>query len=394
MVRPLGLYVHIPFCERKCLYCDFLSFTAGNDLKKLYVDLLVDELKQWDNFLSTSDFNISTVFFGGGTPTCLSADELVRVGNAIHEMKVFRGDNIKDGSCKGEIEYTVEMNPATVLKSHIKAFNDMGVNRISLGLQSARNEELKILGRIHKWEDFLNCYSSLRESGFDNLNVDLMSSIPGQTLDSYKDTLEKVVSLEPEHISAYSLIIENGTPFEEMQQSGEILLPDEDEDRKMYALTKKLLKDYGLRRYEISNYSIHGKECRHNLVYWSGGSYLGVGLGASSYIDNKRWRNPDNMKEYRRTVLDRAIVENTMGSAVSLSEREQMEEYMFLGLRKTSGISINGFFKEFGVKLKHIYGDVVGRLLENNLLAQSGDYLYLTERGIDVSNMVLAEFLL
>lgn len=393
--KPLSLYIHIPFCVRKCLYCDFVSFRKCDEEKEQYLLALFQEMERWKAWIADY-YTIQTVFIGGGTPTCLLPEQLCRLGEAI-----------KNYFCLTEqAEYTIEANPGTVTKEHITALKHMGVNRISLGLQSAQNEELKELGRIHSYEDFLQTYELLRQEEFSNINVDLMADIPGQTLQSYRDTLEKVLKLEAEHISSYSLIIEPGTPFYERKEKGLLLIPDEETDREMYRLTQELLLQKGYQRYEISNYAKEGKACRHNLAYWSGTDYLGIGMAASSYLQGMRFTQTAVWDEYLASAEDfekDKVTEDSFLSVVSsytdfthLTKEEKMEEFMFLGLRKMQGISRKEFTKCFGITIESVYGEVLERFFSQNLLAEdkNSDRIYLTNRGIDVSNYVLSEFIL
>lgn len=393
-LKPLALYVHVPFCVQKCLYCDFPSGTAAPQEKKLYVDALIRELEEWYPLIK-DHYQIRSVFIGGGTPTCLPPEELLRLGEIIRHL-TGRKTWLPD-----QMEYTIEANPGTITGEHVLAFQGMGVNRVSLGLQSAQDTELKALGRIHTWKDFLVSYHMLREAGIGNINVDLMADIPGQSPDSYRDTLEKVVSLKPEHISAYSLIVEPGTPFYEMQQRGQLQIPDEETDRQMYHSTKTFLRQQGYERYEISNYSIPGKECRHNKTYWELGEYLGVGLLASSCFNGYRFSGIPEMESYLKynpkpEVRDIREILPERTETIFLTTRMQMEEFMFLGLRMCEGVSRQKFEERFQRKLEDVYGTVIDGLKKKRLLAENGnhDRIYLTDRGLDLSNAVMAEFLL
>lgn len=380
--KPLSLYVHIPFCVQKCLYCDFLSTSASNESKDAYVNALIKEIDIWKEEIH-SKYQVNTIFIGGGTPTCLSPYQLHSIGTKLQEICSLQK--------MPPIEFTIEANPGTITESHIQIMKEIGVNRVSLGLQSAQNNELKRLGRIHTYEDFVDSYELLRIHGFNNINIDLMADIPEQTLDSYHSTLEQVLSLEPEHISSYSLIVEEGTPFYQMQEEGKLFIPDEDTDRKMYELTCELLREKGYVRYEISNYAKPARECRHNLTYWQMGEYLGIGLGASSYLGGYRFSNEQRMSEYLKSYRgkDKELYHK-------LSKREEMEEFVFLGLRMMKGISLSEYKRRFGVDFQDVYQDIVDSLIKKCLLAESRnhDRIYLTNRGIDVSNVVLAEFLL
>lgn len=388
-----SLYIHIPFCVRKCLYCDFLSMAAEDAVKDQYIQALLRELDAWKGILQ--GYRLHTIFVGGGTPTCLSPRQMELFTRGLCQM-------LSPLDREEGLEFTVEANPGTVLPEHLSLFGEAGVNRISLGLQSAQNRELEALGRIHSYEDFLETYDLLREYGFSNLNVDLMADIPRQSLASYEDTLKKVISLKPEHISAYSLIVEEGTPFYHMEEEGVLEIPSEEVDRQMYRRTEELLGEAGYRRYEISNYARPGYACRHNLVYWNAGEYLGVGLGASSCLGGTRFQNTGNLSEYLSYFNRERDFGNSMENQPvfqemqRLTENARKEEFMFLGLRKMEGISAAEFQKRFGESLWEVYGRVISTLIHQDLMKKSadGERIFLTRRGIDVSNVVLAEFLL
>lgn len=326
-----------------------------------------------------------SVFFGGGTPSVYPSLYISEIIELLNRKKVL----------KENAEITIEVNPGTVTLSKLKTYMALGINRLSIGLQSADDDELKRLGRIHDYHDFLETFDHARNAGFQNINIDLMSAIPGQTILSYEHTLGKIVSLNPEHISAYSLIIEEETPFYEMYgRNDEMnLLPSEEEEREMYYMTKQYLAENGYVRYEISNYAKHGYECRHNLKYWSREDYYGFGIAAASLVDNERYTNTSDRAFYIREMgrTDKVREEHT-----KLSVSEQMEEYMFLGLRKMEGISYQQFQQCFGTNIHEIYGEVIEREIKRELLIwdEKAQRLYLSEKGIDVSNMVMAQFLL
>lgn len=364
--KSLGIYIHIPFCVRKCKYCDFLSGPADVDVQKQYMEMLLTEMEQNKGLLKNSC--IRTVFFGGGTPSILAGEEIAKILSRLDEL----------GTIKENAEVSIEVNPGTVTEEKLLCWKAAGINRISFGLQSADNEELKRLGRIHTWEEFEENYHLARVCGFTNINVDLMSALPGQTVDSWRTTMERVLTLEPEHISAYSLIIEEGTPFYETYAQHPELLPSEEEERAMYYETKAFLEKKGYERYEISNYAKPGYECRHNLSYWERIDYLGFGLGAASLFGNVRKSNQTEMSEY--------LLGNFDGEQEVLDEISAMEEYFFLGLRKMKGIDWTPY--------KEHYQKTVEKLMSEKLIEQDGDYIRLTELGIDVSNYVLSEFLI
>ncbi len=381
-MRKLSLYVHIPFCQRKCHYCDFLSAPASGGEQKEYVKALCHEIrsegKEYKGAL------IDTIFFGGGTPSLLTGVELGEIMTTLRENFAVEKD----------AEITLEVNPGTVDWERLKAWQRHGINRLSVGLQSAANEELKELGRIHTWEEFLTTWKSIRDCGFSNVNIDLMSALPGQTLTSYENTLRRVLELRPEHISAYSLMIEEDTPFYRRFGRGgdeEYRLPSEEEDRRMYERTKELLGEAGYERYEISNYSIPGYECGHNTGYWTGKEYLGLGLGASSYTGDMRFSRESKLEVYICKILSG---ESTVVWQQRLDLQERMEEFMFLGLRMMRGVSPKRFKELFGIALEERYEKQLIKLKEMGLLEETREgRLALTERGIDVSNQVFVEFL-
>ena len=380
--KKLSLYLHIPFCASKCHYCDFLSGPDTKENIERYVELLCKEIRIKAEPLKAEEKITDTVFFGGGTPSLLEPGQMIKIMSTLREE--FR--------ILPEAEISLELNPGTVCKEKLKTYQQLGINRLSIGLQSANNEELKRLGRIHTYEEFLNTWQEVKRLGFSNINIDLMSSLPGQTLESYRNTLEKITSLKPEHISAYSLIIEEGTNFhnwygEEGEKTKE--LPSEETDREMYYLTKTILRENGYERYEISNYSLTTHECRHNIGYWTGKPYLGMGLGASSYRNQERFQNEGRMKEYEDKIL---LGKDPIMERIPLELTERMQEFMFLGLRRMKGISEKDFSTEFGISLEQVYGDKLRALESQQLLAYDQGRWYLTERGIDVSNRVFVEF--
>ena len=395
----LSLYIHIPFCVRKCGYCDFLSAPADEKARDRYVQALLMEIERYRG-TETADRKIKTLYIGGGTPSILSVNQLDCI---IQKIKC--NFNFCD-----DIEASMEMNPGTASKEKCRALYQMGINRLSIGLQSTNDMELKTLGRIHSYEDFLNTYTWCREAGFQNINVDLMAALPYQTVESYTTGLRKIIHIAPEHISAYSLILEEGTPFYQKYNSGCYPLPDEEQERLMYRETEQILAQAGYERYEISNYAKKGYACRHNLVYWQGGDYLGLGLGSSSYMDGVRFHNTTDLNTY---VNHCAYVEDRE----ELSVQAKMEEFMFLGLRVMAGVSGTEFEKRFGKTMEDVYGDVLRKHEEEGLLrierkeARKEDRkeaaaaepakgktnierVMLTTKGVDVSNYVFADFLL
>lgn len=389
--KKAGLYLHIPFCVKKCNYCDFLSFPTTEQEKQWYAEKLNQEIKERSYLLK--DRSVDTVFLGGGTPSLFSGAQIDCIMENIN-----RYYNIEE-----TVEITMEMNPATVTKESLTAYKAAGINRISFGVQSMKNQELALLGRIHRVEDFLKNYQAAREVGFDNINLDLMLALPNQTIKDVVSNLEEAIKLNPEHLSCYGLIIEEGTPFyekyreqEERRQAGEEWaedeLPTENLERDMYQCTYEVLKGAGYEQYEISNYSKKGYQCRHNLKYWERGEYLGFGLGAASFLGDRRWSNITDRKAYlsldMKTQQERLIAEEEVIDTTSA-----MEEFMFLGLRKIMGISMETFAQTFGVEYKEIYGNVHSKMVLQGLLIEEGDRVYLSRQGIDVSNYVMREFM-
>lgn len=380
--KELELYIHIPFCVKKCSYCDFLSAPATEQTREAYMAALFAEIE--GRAKDYKDRIVTSVFIGGGTPSLLS-------GDCINQLM----EHIREGFTLAEdAEITMEVNPGTATAEKLTAFYAAGINRLSIGMQSAQEKELKMLGRIHDFDGFCQVYREAVEAGFTNINVDVMSGLPGQTIASYRDTLEKVLHLEPmpQHISAYSLIVEEGTPFAAMAERGELPLPEEDTERAMYEETIEVLAKYGFHRYEISNYARGGYECRHNVGYWIRRDYLGLGIGAASLIDNVRFQNGRDLNTYLAHPF--ACREEEQ----SLTTQEQMEETMFLGLRLVRGVSYEDFEKQYGKSPEEVYGEVIAKNAADGLLTvreeeNRGRYLALTKRGLDVSNYVMAQFL-
>ncbi len=373
----MELYLHMPFCVRKCAYCDFLSFPTDQETQNLYTRRLREDIDAMGK--KYGDIPVETIFIGGGTPSV--PDSALIVGIMEHVRKAF---HVAEGA-----EISMEANPGTVTREKLTDYRRAGINRLSFGLQSANDRELKLLGRIHTWAEFLESFHLARECGFTNINIDLMSALPGQTRESWKDTLKRVTDLNPEHISAYSLIIEDGTPFGEKygSEEGRKLLPDEDSEREMYHETKRFLRDCGYERYEISNYAKPGRECRHNIGYWTGVPYLGLGLGASSYMDGCRFAVNSDMKQY---------LEEKPGmftDVEKLTKKDMEEEFFYVGLRMTAGVSLTEFERRFGVSAKDVYPGLMETFVEEKAAVFQGDRFVLTDYGLDVSNYIMAQFL-
>lgn len=376
----LELYVHIPFCIRKCLYCDFLSAPADETTIHAYMKALQEEIRE--SAADFGDYIVVSVFVGGGTPSIAWTKDMEDVLATIKQNFVLAED----------AEITIEVNPGTVDDEKLKSYRAAGINRLSIGLQSARDEELFRIGRIHTWQQFLDCYKAAVAAGFENVNVDVMSALPGQNLEQYLETLQKVLELRPgvTHISAYSLIVEEGTKLYEKVQNGEWQEPDEELDRLMYCRTKEILSQAGYQRYEISNYAKPGFECRHNCGYWQRREYIGFGIGAASFVSQRRFQNSADLLQYIQTPTECREAEQ------KLSLQEQMEEFMFLGLRMTEGVSLKEFEQQFHVSMRQVYENVINQERKDGLLEyrDSGKRLALTERGLDLSNYCMHKFLL
>ena len=416
--KELELYIHIPFCVKKCDYCDFLSFSADEQTQRSYVAALQKELVFYG--AKYKGRRITTIFIGGGTPSWLREESMQAVMETVYQNFAVDGD----------AEITIECNPGTVTEHKFEVYRKIGINRLSIGLQSAHNDELKILGRIHTYEQFLKTYDMARKHGFTNINIDLMSSLPGQTPDIFCDSLHRVLQLKPEHISAYSLIIEKGTPFYELykfdavrQEAGMQTesLPTEEEEYQTTKMTQHILKEAGYHWYEVSNFAKPGYECRHNIGYWKRVDYLGVGLGASSLIDNVRYSNTRDLYTYlseceniHDCYMQYPLTEGVTGSAVysadgthllvpavnlhaaaeQTTRNEQMEEFMFLGLRMRDGFYREEFTQAFGIPIEAVYGDALNHLQQEELLLKREGRIYLTDKGMDLNNYVVAQFML
>lgn len=382
--KKLELYFHIPFCVRKCLYCDFLSAPGDEATRNAYMEALLTEVR--GRAEEYREYMVDTIFIGGGTPSVVDGVWIERLMELVRE--VFQ--------LSEKAEITIEVNPGTVDAGKLRQYFRAGINRLSIGLQSAKDEELKGLGRIHTRQQFLDTYQLAGNVGFSNINVDVMSALPGQTLESYCETLEALIGLppQPEHISAYSLIVEEGTPFGELDAAGKLSLPDEDCERAMYEATAEILGKAGYERYEISNYAKKGFACRHNCGYWRRVDYVGFGIGAASLVAEGRFQNGSNMVEYLTNPL------GCRSQVQWLTTKEQMEEFMFLGLRMCSGVSVKDFQETFGKSVEEVYGNVIEKNIADGLLQYlyaedaTDRHLALTLRGMDISNYVMAQFLL
>lgn len=386
-MTPVAIYIHIPYCVRKCLYCDFLSFGVGEMSREekdrcfeVYVNRLLQEI---DGYRQEAVI-VKSVFFGGGTPSLLPEDMLIKILCKLKDCFAFETN----------AEITLEANPGTVTEEKLAAYLEAGINRISFGLQSTVDWELRTIGRIHDYATFLENYRGAVAAGFDNINIDLMSALPGQTLESYRNTLERVLALEPKHISAYSLIIEEGTPFYERYGNPKTVscdgfppLPDEDTERDMYVLTRRMLAQHGYEQYEISNYAKCGYSSLHNITYWKREPYIGLGLGASSFYGGKRYKNEASLELYLDHFIDPDSVEVP-------DMEDAMEETMFLGLRMNEGVNEEAFRTTFGKPIECVYPGVTERLIKEGLVVREDGCIRLTEKGMDLSNYVSCEYIL
>ena len=393
----MELYIHIPFCVKKCDYCDFLSGPFDADVRRLYTDALCKEIKWWG--IRHSDKRIVSIYIGGGTPSWLEVEYMAKIMDTVH--KYFRVDP--------QAEVTIEVNPGTVSSEHFNVYRSVGINRISIGLQSANEDELRILGRVHTYDRFLHTFEFARVAGFSDVSVDIMTGLPGQTPAKLLNTIHQVTRLQPEHISAYALIIEKGTPFYDRYKFDAVkqhagmeteALPNEDQEYELYKTAQAELVAHGYEQYEISNYAKKGHVCQHNIGYWKRVPYLGMGIGAASLVDERRFSNERDIHSYIAHSAD-LINENfkqaspmvNPDSVQELSRQSAMEEFMFLGLRMNAGISRNEFRQAFGIEIDGVYGAVIQKLRSEGLLEAAEGRIFLNDRGLDLSNYAMAQFL-
>ena len=374
-MKEMSLYIHIPFCKQKCLYCDFPSYAGKESLINEYIRALNEEILR-----KCSKYKIASIFVGGGTPSYL---------NEINLESLLKTINLLD--FKDDFEFTIECNPGTLNEKKLVLMKNYNVNRISMGLQTTNDNLLKEIGRIHSFEEFKKNYNQARKAGFENINVDLMFGLPNQHMKDWKASLEDVMSLEPDHISAYSLIIEEGTCFYNLYNNDKLNIPNEEEERSMYLFTKGFLEDYGYNQYEISNYAKVNKECFHNKVYLKCNEYLGLGVSASSFVDEKRFKNIDDIKIYIEKINNNEdVTEEIHVNNIN----DDMEEFMFMGLRMIEGIDLKTFKKRFGKDVFDIYDEVIKNNIKKGLLVVDSEKLYLSEKGIELSNYVMSDFIL
>lgn len=381
MLNELGIYIHIPFCKQKCYYCDFVSYSNKCSEVKEYIESLKKEIEEFD----FSNYKVTSIYIGGGTPSYIDSIYIVEILSELKEKLKCNLIEFKD------IEITIEVNPGTVDTKKLNDYKKSGINRLSIGLQSTKNDILKKIGRIHTYQEFLEIYKLARETGFKNINIDLMIGIPGQKIGDLKNTLQDIIKLEPEHISVYSLIIEENTPIEKMLENGEIKLPDEDLERNMYWYVKNTLELNGYNHYEISNFAKLGKESRHNLNCWNQEEYIGFGVAAHSYLNGIRFSNTINVEEYIQHIEDNRKEEN-----IQIEESQSLEdkknEFMMLGFRKIQGVDIARFKEKFIDNPIFLYRENLNKLVEERLIEVDLNHIKLTNKGIDLANLVFEEF--
>ena len=379
-MNELGLYIHIPFCARKCYYCDFISYVKKQDKIEAYFNALINEIEQESKNIKKEDI-VTTIYIGGGTPSFVDAKYITKIIETIENYYMVEKN----------VEITIEVNPGTVDENKLKEYKKCGINRLSIGLQSTKNELLKEIGRIHTYKEFLNCYNSARKIGFSNINVDLMLGLPNQTMKNLEESLNKVINLNPEHISLYSLIVEENTPIEKMLQDGTLSLPPEELEREMYWKTKEILEKNKYTHYEISNFAKESYESKHNSNCWGQKEYLGFGLAAHSYYENKRYCNTNSIEEYCKNIentnskSNRTIVEEQ-------SQEEKQKEYMMLGLRMLKGVNIQEFKNKFVNNPIFVYHKELEKLINEDLIEIDLNQIKLTNKGLNFANLVWEEF--
>ena len=380
----LGIYIHIPFCKQKCYYCDFISFVNKECYIEKYVQTLKNEIDSYD----LSKYNITTIYIGGGTPSVVPSKE---IGNILDKIK----EKIKKNSTKWEdIEITIEVNPGTVDKQKLQDYIRFGINRLSIGLQSTNNKLLKEIGRIHTFEEFLTTYKLAKEVGFKNINIDLMIGLPNQRIEDIKESLNKIIKLNPTHISIYSLIVEEGTKIKKLLDNNKLKLPDEELERQMYWYVKNTLELHGYNHYEISNFAKEKKESKHNMNCWGQKEYIGFGCAAYSYLNDIRYGNTISIEKYinikdfknQKEIEEIRVIDEVQ----NLEDKEK--EYMLLGLRKIKGVSIQKFKEKYIQNPIYLFKKELEKLVNEDLLVIDGDYIRLTNKGLDLANIVWEEF--
>lgn len=380
-MKELGIYVHIPFCKQKCYYCDFISYANKEEKTKEYVKCIQKEIEIESKKYSKDEYEITTIYLGGGTPSYISA---LYIENIINVIKL--NYNVKDNA-----EITIEMNPGTVNEEKILIYEKIGINRVSIGLQTTNDKLLKQIGRIHTYEEFLNCYKLVSKSKINNINVDLMLALPNQTIEDLEESLQKVINLKPNHISLYSLILEEGTKLEKMVSENIVKLPEEDLEREMYWKTKRILEKNGYNHYEISNFAKEGYKSKHNMNCWSQKEYLGFGVAAHSYVNRKRYCNTNNIEEYISNIK-KGKIENNRTVCEIQNKIDEQKEFMMLGLRKIEGLNIQEFKNKFVENPIYVFHKELEKLVNEDLIEIDLDKIKLTNKGLDFANLVWEEF--
>ena len=373
--KEMGIYIHIPFCKQKCYYCDFTSFCGKDNLIEKYVEALKKEIE-----LENIKSKITTVYIGGGTPSYIDSKYIKQIINKVKEKNI-----------SSSAEITIEVNPGTVTEEKLRDYKDCGINRLSIGLQTTQDVLLKEIGRIHDFAEFLNTYQLARKIGFNNINVDLILGLPNQRIVDLKESLSKIIELNPEHISVYSLIVEENTPISKMIEKRELVLPDEELERNMYWYVKNTLEIEGYEHYEISNFARSGYCSKHNMNCWEQQEYIGFGIAAHSYRDITRYSNTENIEEYIKNLSQNSPERNrTIHEIQKLEDTEK--EFMLLGLRKIDGIQISEFKNRFGDNPIYLYRNELKKLSDEKLIKIDDDQIKLTNKGIDLANIVWEEF--
>ena len=372
----LGIYIHIPFCKSKCYYCDFTSYTNQNEKIEDYIQEVVKETEQYD----ISGYNVTTIYIGGGTPSYIDEKFIKQL------LEKWKEKLVKNQTKWEDIEITIEINPGTITKQKLETYRQAGVNRVSVGLQSTNNQLLKQIGRIHTYEEFLKAYQLVKDTGFKNINIDLMIGLPNQTIEDIKHSLETVGELEPNHVSVYSLIVEEDTKMEALIKKGELKLPEEETERQMYWYIKNKLELKGYKHYEISNFAKTRNESKHNKNCWEQKEYIGLGATANSYLNGVRYANSAFSKEGQWRYANKTIEEQQ-------TLEDKKKEYMLLGLRKIDGVSIQKFKEKYVDNPIFLFREEIENLVEDDLLEVDGDWIRLTNKGIDFANLVWEEFI-
>lgn len=378
-MKKLGIYIHIPFCKQKCNYCDFYSIKWDDESENKYIQAIINEIKSYKDNLR-GNYIADTIFFGGGTPTIIKTENLKSIIDCLR-------DAIEIDKCS---EISMEANPNTLTSEKLNSYKSIGINRLSIGIQSLNDEILKKIGRIHDSSEALEAIDRAKNTGFENINADVMFNIPGQTVYDIEDTVTKIIDRGVKHISFYSLKLEKGTPMYSMEKNNKIIMPDEEVEREMYYAGRNIMEKNNLFQYEISNFAENGFECRHNLKYWNQEEYIGLGPSAHSFLNNTRYSNPSDLKLYCENSMtdkfERIIQEE-------LEKDDLMFEYIMLRLRLTEGLNIKEFNNKFSQDFLEMYKLQINYLIKNNLLKLKNDFVRLTKKGMDISNYVIEEFM-